>query len=182
MRTTSSLAFRHTLTTLALAAITAACSTEMPTAEVASLANRGAAADASMREHRVDGRCTLQFSAPPMPLTPVFTQTDEGTCVLTGLGRSHLIGTLTINFLTGTQVGTRTITAANGDQLFITAVGTSSMTVPGQVAFVATLTITGGTGRFEGATGELEGRGVALLAARTTTVEFEGMVVYEPGK
>src|SRR5690606_1206106 len=49
--------------------------------------------------------------------------------------------------------GTRTITAANGDQIFTTFTGTSTPAVNGMNGADLQETITGGTGRFANASG-----------------------------
>jgi hypothetical protein len=64
--------------------------------------------------------------------------------------------------------GTMTFTAANGDQIFTTYTGTAPFPEPG-TQFVVAQThaiVTGGTGRFSGATGHLDVTG---------TVEFQGL-------
>lgn len=68
---------------------------------------------------------------------------------------------------------TVTLTAANGDQLFGTAIGASTVvdfTDPAKIHIVgdATLTITGGTGRFANSTGTIRMSFVALLYEATT--------------
>jgi hypothetical protein len=54
--------------------------------------------------------------------------------------------------------GTQTFTAANGDKIFTTYTGSAPYPEPGTdfVVGVTHNTVTGGTGRFEGATGHLE--------------------------
>jgi hypothetical protein len=53
----------------------------------------------------------------------------------------------------GTQGGTMEFTAANGDQLFGAFEGTWTGIPPNPVTFLGTFWLTGGTGRFEGVTG-----------------------------
>jgi hypothetical protein len=67
---------------------------------------------------------------------------------------------------------TATFTAANGDQLFLIAEGafTSPTSVPG------TATITGGTGRFEGATGDADFMDITSIVLVDQT--FEGTIQY----
>jgi hypothetical protein len=65
-----------------------------------------------------------------------------------------------------------TLTAANGDQLFGTGVGTGSLvdfTDPGKIRVLSymTLTITGGTGRFVNSTGIIRESLVSKIYART---------------
>jgi hypothetical protein len=125
------------------------------------------------------GKCVLTFSPPPFPLTPVFQSTDIGTCQFSELGETAFFGVQQINLAAGTQSGQRTFTAANGDILRVTHVGTSTPIGPGLVSFQATATVVGGTGRFANATGQIRGWGVANLATRTSVAAFEGSVMYD---
>jgi hypothetical protein len=52
--------------------------------------------------------------------------------------------------------------------------GTSAPIGPGQIGFSATLTFTGGTGRFANAAGEAHVEGVASLATSTASLEIVG--------
>jgi hypothetical protein len=103
------------------------------------------------------------------------------TDTLTGTG-SHL-GLLTatyphcVNFGAGTFSGTATFEAANGDLLFVLlggeAVDPACRTTCG-VTFTGT--ITGGTGRFEGAEGTLTGPGTVDLTASTIRAALTGTI------
>jgi hypothetical protein len=71
----------------------------------------------------------------------------------THVGHYTLNGDLVANVIFGTAVGTFTMTAANGDMLFLDAEG---FVVPTDLTqLVWNYTVTGGTGRFEGATGSI---------------------------
>lgn len=121
------------------------------------------------------GRCETTFDPPTFPPPPSFTQTDTGTCRLAHLGRAAFHSVKDINFATGTQTTTEaTFTAANGDVLRAVGSGTSAPAGPGQIGFSATLTFTGGTGRFAEATGEAHVEGVAQLSTSTATMEIVG--------
>lgn len=86
----------------------------------------------------------------------------------------------------GTIVGDMTLTAANSDELFLDVSLTytaSSQSYPTILNTTGSYTITGGTGRFEGATGTGTITGTQLLASATeeahvTTLTFAGTVVY----
>jgi hypothetical protein len=69
------------------------------------------------------------------------------------LGRYTLNGDLVANVLFGTAAGTFTLTAANGDMLFLDAEGFVVPTDLTQLEW--NFTVSGGTGRFEGETGSL---------------------------
>ena len=87
------------------------------------------------------------------------TATGEGTARLSHIGRSRyrLDGTFVSTSPTSASVsGTGSLVAANGDRLFGTYTGTLTEIVP-LVSSHSSLvfTVTGGTGRFEHATGSL---------------------------
>jgi hypothetical protein len=125
----------------------------------------------------IEGECNLTFEVLEVNF-PILRQRDYGTCQLSHLGRSGFAGSLEVNLLLGTQTGTRTITAANGDELYATVAGTSIPIGPGLIGFSATFTFTGGTGRFANASGSAQGDGVANQMTQTTTVRIEGQISY----
>jgi hypothetical protein len=125
----------------------------------------------------IEGECNLTFEVLEVNF-PIVRQRDVGTCQLSHLGRTGFDGILEINVLLGTQTGTRTFTAANGDELYATAAGTSTPIGPGLIGFSATFTFTGGTGRFANASGSAQGNGVANQMTQTTTVRIEGEISY----
>jgi hypothetical protein len=122
--------------------------------------------------------CTVTFDAPPSPLPAIIHQADTGTCEMRDIGPMNFAGVQDIDFAAGTQKGERTFTAASGDVLRATHVGTSAPSGPGLVGFDATLTFVGGTGRFAHATGQAHGVGTANLATRTTVFTVDGWVSY----
>ena len=76
---------------------------------------------------------------------------------------------------TGTEIdGVMVFTAANGDELWSSYEGT---TAPGQ-GFVETHEFTGGTGRFDGASGGATGTGACNQQTGTCVLEIEGVIVY----
>jgi hypothetical protein len=124
------------------------------------------------------GSCTLTFTPSPPPPPAIVHQTDVGTCQLSHLGSTEFYGEQDIDRVAGRQSGWRTLTAANGDELHTTHVGTSAPAGPGLVSFVAQMTITGGTGRFAGASGTVRGIGLANLITHITTVTLDGTISY----
>ena len=126
------------------------------------------------------GHCETSFAPPPFPLPPVHRQVDTGTCQLSHLGRAVLHSVQDIDFATGAQVSVElTFTAANGDVLRATNVGTSAPSGPG-VRFRGTATFVGGTGRFANATGGARLEGTANFL--TNTAEFavvDGWISYD---
>ncbi len=125
----------------------------------------------------IQGDCHLTFEVLEVNF-PVLRQRDYGTCQLSHLGRTGFDGILEINLLLGMQTGTRTFTAANGDELYATVAGTSAPIGPGLIGFSATFTFTGGTGRFANASGSAQGEGVANQVTQTTMVRLEGSIGY----
>jgi hypothetical protein len=154
-------------TTLLLTLALAGCDAAAPDAVIAPAAPR-----------LLTARCEVTFIAPPPPLPAVVRQTDTGTCQMRDIGPVNIAGVQNIDFAAGTQYGERTFTAANGDVLRATHVGTSAPSGPGLIGFDATLTFVGGTGRFANATGQAHGVGTANVATRTTTFALDGWVTY----
>jgi len=74
--------------------------------------------------------------------------------------------------------GIATFTAANGDQFTTQFTGLSTPTGPGTSRGDITHTITGGTGRFEHATGTLTGVAHVTVGNPTNTVNYEGWINY----
>lgn len=157
-----------------LALVLAACggNSAEPTAPDASQA-RGGRTLAAQVSRPIKGKCTTTFNPAPFP-PPVHRQTDTGSCIISHLGKTTFYGEQEINFAAGTQRGWRRLTAANGDDLHGEHRGTSSLIGPGLVGFSATMIIVGGTGRFEGARGEMSLEGVASLATSSTKVSITG--------
>ena len=81
--------------------------------------------------------------------------------------------------------GTSTLTAANGDELFTTVAGSGVNTSPTTSENTVTFTITGGTGRFQGASGSVSDELSATLVGFNGTVAtydqtdtFRGTITY----
>ena len=82
-----------------------------------------------------------------------------------------------MNFVTKTAVGTYEFTAANGDTLTANFTGKSSPTAtPGVILIVETATISGGTGRFAGATGSFVCERLLDAATLASIGSFEGTI------
>jgi hypothetical protein len=103
-----------------------------------------------------------------------------------GNGTFHADTTLTPLTPTTTQIaGTNTYVAANGDRLFTTIAGTSSMTSPTESEVIIVDTITGGTGRFADASGTFTVTGPAVTVSfnfpfvtSTGTNTMEGQISF----
>lgn len=109
------------------------------------------------------------------PLEPPFALVEgEATGHATHLGRFTVEFPHTVNFATASGAGTYTFTAANGDTLTATFTGQAQL---GTVtSIVEQATITGGTGRFAGATGGFTARRLFDPSTGTTTGSLEGTI------
>jgi len=85
---------------------------------------------------------------------PVVGVVSDGTGELTHLGRYFMTSPHTSNVFTGETIGDQIFTAANGDMLTAFCEGFPVMQENGDVIGTLDCDITGGTGRFEDATGE----------------------------
>lgn len=84
---------------------------------------------------------------------PVVAVVAEGSGQLTHLGRYFMTSPHTSNVFTGETIGDQIFTAANGDMLTASCAGFPAFQPDGRVVGSLDCDITGGTGRFEGATG-----------------------------
>jgi hypothetical protein len=161
----------HTATRLVLLLSIAACVGE----NTASTAPRGTPAGAGANVSTslpLSGRCETRFDPPPFPLPPVHRQIDTGTCQLSHLGRTEFFAIQEIDFATGSQISIEVaFTAANGDVLRATNVGSSTASGP-LVRFTGTMSFVGGTGRFEHAAGQARLQGTANLMTNTAAFTF----------
>jgi hypothetical protein len=97
----------------------------------------------------------------------------------THLGQYELVinATVTLSDPVWTAVGTFQFVAANGDTLTGTFTGIRTPTAtPGVYELVETATITGGTGRFDGATGDFINDRLFDSATLLTVGSFEGTI------
>lgn len=113
--------------------------------------------------------------------TPVDAQTDsvlvEATGTSTLLGQFAVDVPHLVNTTNRTAAGYYEFTAANGDTLYAEFTGQASLTAtPGVLFIVETATITGGTGRFAGATGAFVVERLYDRIAGTTIGSFEGTI------
>lgn len=94
----------------------------------------------------------------------------------TQLGRFTLDGQAQVNLAEGTGSGSFVFTAANGDTLTAEFTGQATLLASGVVALSETAVITGGTGRFAGASGRFTVERTLHAANGTTVGSFEGSV------
>jgi hypothetical protein len=118
---------------------------------------------------------TVSRSLPPPPISVLV----EGAGNATHLGRfsveiPHLV-------IPPNGAGTYHFVAANGDTLTAKFTGVSAPAAPGFLYIVETATITGGTGRFAGATGGFVCERLYDIAGGTTIGSFRG-TISRPGR
>jgi hypothetical protein len=87
---------------------------------------------------------------------PVVAVVSTGTGELTHLGRYEMTSPHTSHVFTGETIGDQLFTAANGDTLTAFCEGFPQPQPDGTVVGGLACEITGGTGRFEGASGSYE--------------------------
>jgi hypothetical protein len=100
----------------------------------------------------------------------------EASGTATQLGRFTLAIPHVVNRATRTAVGQYVFTAANGDVLTADFTSQATVIAPGVLSSADTLTITGGTGRFSGATGTVSAERTFVMATGETTGTFEGTI------
>lgn len=112
---------------------------------------------------------------------PMLRQRITGIGESSHLGEGTFVAIATLNLTTPPPFnlfGTATFYAANGDTFFTEFTGTSTPVGNGVLSVVINHTITGGTGRFENATGNIVGLALANPAIPTGTTTYEGTISY----
>jgi hypothetical protein len=123
----------------------------------------------------LEGDVTITPLAPPLVSVNV-----EVTGKATHLGKFALDIPHVVNRANSTAVGSYEFTAANGDTLTATFTGKATRTaVPGVLYIEETATITGGTGRFAGATGSFTVELLYDTVAGTTEGSFDGTIALD---
>jgi hypothetical protein len=112
----------------------------------------------------------------PIPNTTFASVTVEAAGNAAQLGRFAYAAEITVNTATGVGSGTFVFTAANGDTVYGTISGQAAFTPPNVFSITETATITGGTGRFAGATGGFDVARLKNAATGATAASFEGEI------
>ncbi len=111
------------------------------------------------------------------PINPQFlSELTKGTGNATHLGQFTVIKAEIVNLLTFTSIGSFAFTAANGDTLTADSTTQATIATPGVLSIVDTAFISGGTGRFAGATGSFIVTRSFDLATNLTAGSFEGTI------
>jgi hypothetical protein len=130
-------------------------------------------------EKKVPFKGKLEAVVTITPIDPQFIFVRKN-----GTGNATQLGWFTVDIphlvdvTAGTGIGTYAFTAANGDTLTADFTGLATPTVPTSsvVSIVETAVITGGTGRFAGATGSFIVTGSFDFATNLSTGSFEGTI------
>ena len=165
-------------TSIVMSVALAACAGDAPTA----LQSETAVVrqfSASSVPRPIDGSCQITSSTFVSLVPPILNRVSTATCTVSHLGRVTLVTQQHINVVTGVQNAESTFTTAAGDQLHATSVGSSSPAGPNAIDFTGVTTITGGTDRFAGATGEMQARGHVSTVDGTGTLRYHGWIVYD---
>jgi hypothetical protein len=117
----------------------------------------------------------------PIPNTPFASVRVEAVGTATQLGRFTYTAQITVNTATGAGSGTFVFTAANGDTVSGTITGQAAFTPPNVLSISETATVTGGTGRFAGATGGFDVARLKNTATGATVASFEGAISLDVG-
>ena len=112
---------------------------------------------------------------------PILKTRITGTGNVSQLGKSTFVALSTLDFTTQPPFqlgGTATFTAANGDEIYTSFTGTSTPAGEGMLNVAMIHTITGGTGRFQNATGSFVGNTTAFPGHSEGYIEHEGTIRY----
>ena len=109
---------------------------------------------------------------------PIMSVTASGSGNATQLGRFAVTYAVEVNLLTIAGIGSAQFVAANGDSLFAEGTGQATETgTPGVFNVVEHFTITGGTGRFVGASGSISLDRVVDTTTGVTSGTISGNIV-----
>jgi hypothetical protein len=102
-----------------------------------------------------DPTCNANFTGDPAAPGPSVTLVDDASADFTHIGRARLVAVSCIDPLSPFSDGTGSIQARNGDRLYIafSNVALPSATDPTLISVEGRQWVTGGTGRFAGASG-----------------------------
>lgn len=124
----------------------------------------------------------FETASTPLAFPPILRLETTGTGIGSHIGKATLLAYPTIRFTTPPPFavsGTLVITAANGDEIFASFTGTRSVPdAAGSFTINATYTITGGSGRFQDATGSFVGISMGKVGIHTGTASYEGYISY----
>ena len=135
-----------------------------------------AAPRAAERELLLKG--SLETTETQLAIFPTVFVNGTGSGNATELGLYTMIYQAQVNIPTLAGSTSATLVAADGSSLFAEGTGQGTLTVtPGIVSIVETYTITGGTGRFEGASGSFTVKRVLNRATGVSSGTIRGTIV-----
>lgn len=144
---------------------------------VAGVALVGMVAAPALAADQVPFRGTLTGTVTVTPIDPpIASVLIEATGTGSQLGRFTVEVPHTVNQALRVGSGSYIFTAANGDTLTADFSGTGTLVAPGVLSTTETATITGGTGRFAGATGTFTAHRTFYIAAGQTVGSFNGWI------
>lgn len=122
---------------------------------------------------------TVQATATTEPVDPQNVRVlEDASGEATHLGRFTAAVEGSVNVVTLAGTNSWHFVAANGDSLFAEGPAQATWTVPPEeFVVVEDLTITGGTGRFEGATGSVTVERLVSTVTESSIGEFDGYIV-----
>ena len=140
-----------------------------------------AIADPAAAKKLVPFHGSLQGTEVDVVQPPTLLVDGSGTGIANHLGLFTVTWDLTVNLSDSSATGTFHFIAANGDSIFTEIVGQAEPTeTPGVNHIVEINTITGGTGRFAGATGSFTLERLIDLTTGVTSGSFKGTIT-SPG-
>lgn len=157
--------------------ILAGCSGDPLTAVSSSEA---AFANGLKAEIGVPFKADCELNATFVAFTPTgFKQTVTGVCQASHLGRSTFYGEDFVSFAPPGYAMEAVLTAANGDELHLSIAGQATLTSTGAI-LAGSATITGGTGRFANASGQVAQSAVVTSspAGATASYQLAGRLAY----
>ncbi len=131
------------------------------------------------QEHPFKGSYSTssQILQPP----PVLQTRITGTGHATQLGNGTFVAVSTLMFSAQPPFnlsGTAIFTAANGDEFYTSFTGTASPNTNGSLNIFNNHTVTGGTGRFQNASGHFTGYTVAIPGHAEASIDYEGVLSF----
>ena len=163
---------------LSLCALATACAGDMPGSPTSPTSATVGSAQTQARDgEQLPFHGSLQAVEIDVVVPPSLLVNGTATGTATHLGRFTATFEATVTLATGSAIGSIRFIAANGDRLDATFVGQGTPTTePGVVSIEEDATITGGTGRFAGATGTFTIQRVLTQATGVSSGSFDGSI------
>lgn len=167
--------FRLTLLPLALCLLVAACQKEINNTTTRETENLK-----SEKTKSVPFKGEYSTTNQPLAGPPLVKQKITGVGEATSLGNSIFIAFAAVNVTTPPPfqvTGTATFVAADGSEFYTEFTGTNTPKGDGTASILITHHITGGTKRFQYASGTILANGYTILAEARGVISYEGTIV-----